>query len=99
MVPLRQIISRRPVLPDTVSVDPLAFHGCRPTSVFDLMTDTVEKRTENEVCTICLDILTDRPSCQLTCSHLFHVECAKEWYRTNDTCANCRGDINSWCEL
>ena len=48
-------------------------------------------------CAICMDEIKTRQKCSvLGCKHVFHKECAKEWF-TNQcekpTCPCCRSDI------
>ena len=62
----------------------------------------IKKDSEVKECSICLDSFvfsfsqTDkRKIAELNCSnkHIFHVECLKEWFKTNDKCPLCREPV------
>lgn len=85
---------RIPILSVDVSVDPTSFIGCRPTSVFDLSDTTKHLELDDKICSICIETFENKvPICTFKCGHVFHTECAKEWYFKSDTCANCRQEV------
>jgi len=54
--------------------------------------------TEN--CCICLDDMDkDTRVGELTCTHHFHEECIKQWYRNSQTCPLCRIELHGRVEL
>ena len=81
-----------PVLSVDVAVDPTAFLGCRPTSVFDLSNTITHMELDDKLCSICMEGFANN-SCKFGCGHVFHTECAKEWYVKSSTCANCRQEV------
>lgn len=48
------------------------------------------KRMEVQTCSICLENVSNVP---LKCGHVFHDKCVLEWFKTNNTCPNCRSTI------
>ena len=48
------------------------------------------------MCSICLDEYTDDDKIiKLTCNHIYHKGCIKEWFKVNKNCPNCRKNIIS----
>ena len=46
---------------------------------------------EEEICIICYDVFERGKLCaRLTCGHIFHRNCAKEWLEESGTCPLCR---------
>ena len=46
---------------------------------------------EDEICIVCYDVFERGKLCaRLTCGHLFHRSCAKEWLQESPTCPLCR---------
>lgn len=46
-------------------------------------------------CSICIaDFKNDDKVCELTCKHLFHEECIKEWIKHKPECALCRREVS-----
>ena len=41
-------------------------------------------------CCICLEVLLDTEATNLSCGHIFHVECLKIWNQTAQSCPQCR---------
>jgi len=83
-----------PILSVDVAVDPTSFIGCRPTSVFDLSNTKTQMNLTGEKCSICIEEFENENTvCKFKCGHVFHTECAKEWYFKSDTCANCRQEV------
>lgn len=52
-------------------------------------------------CVVCLDPLSVGSLCRLTCGHILHLECAREWKSTcrDDTCPTCRQPMEELKEL
>ena len=49
------------------------------------------------MCSICLDEFSKSPGCKFVatkCSHVYHEACILPWLRRNNTCPNCRGNLN-----
>ena len=46
---------------------------------------------QNEECMICLEPLNNEIA-EVSCSHLFHYKCIKEWLSNNDRCPLCNED-------
>ena len=85
---------RTPVLPREVMVDPSAFLGCRPISAFEMPSATVQLDVSDKMCSICLNSFGKEENiCRFGCSHVFHTECAKQWYDMANTCAYCRQEV------
>jgi len=83
-----------PILTVDVAVDPTSFMGCRPTSVFDLSNTKTQMELDDKMCSICIETFENEvPICTFKCGHIFHTDCAKEWYFKSDTCANCRQEV------
>lgn len=58
-----------------------------------LKTSRFQPQQEPVECTICLTELEPHDKVgRLTCSHLFHVDCLKEWIRHKNHCPLCKGD-------
>ena len=77
-----------------------AFHGCKvpPPPLFENSNVFVEisaDKLNSDICAICRDGFTTAPTCQLSCGHLFHQECAHSWYKRNPTCSKCRAPVTS----
>ena len=77
-----------------------AFRNCKvpPPPLFEHPNVFVEisaNKLNSDVCSICRDGFTTAPTCQLFCKHLFHQECAHQWYKRNPTCPNCRAPVTS----
>ena len=51
----------------------------------------------NNLCTICLDENTEN-LVELSCSHIFHLNCIEEWHKRKNTCPNCRIDMTKELE-
>jgi transcription termination factor 2 len=45
-------------------------------------------------CSICLDDLGNKDSCNLHCGHLFHSDCLNKWKTINNLCPLCKRIIN-----
>ena len=43
-----------------------------------------------EECTICLDKIYFYNNYNLTCGHIFHKKCIKNWLKKNNECPICR---------
>lgn len=83
-----------PILSIYISVDHTSFIGCRPTSVFELSNTQTQMDITGEKCSICMEgFENENATCKFECGHVFHTECAKEWYFKADTCANCRQEV------
>ncbi|CAL4077439.1 unnamed protein product [Meganyctiphanes norvegica] len=41
-------------------------------------------------CSICLEVLLTKPNASLSCKHVFHERCIKNWLKRESTCPNCR---------
>lgn len=57
----------------------------------------VEKLTiEGALCSICLELfkITNELVCANHCNHIFHKTCLDEWLQQNETCPNCRTNLN-----
>lgn len=76
----------------------------RASNTIDILTlsSTVDKL--NNRCIICLDELTPTISSDikkfpkkqtllLSCNHLFHLDCFKQWYTTSGSCPYCRDKV------
>lgn len=50
----------------------------------------------DDVCSICLDLIDNKePVRQIcTCKHFFHSKCFLEWIKVNETCPNCKEELN-----
>lgn len=86
---------RIPILSSHVYVDWTSFLGCRPCSPFEY---PGQKHTQmdlsGEQCSICISKFEYHfATCTFGCGHVFHTECAKEWYEKANTCANCRQEV------
>ena len=50
-----------------------------------------EDREIDENCPMCMDIFEeDEKIMQVTCKHIFHNDCVKEWLKMSNTCPKCR---------
>lgn len=59
-------------------------------------TNGYKKSYENEECVICMNDFSEEDGkeiAELSCKHIYHVECLKEWVDKNDTCPTCRAPI------
>ena len=45
-------------------------------------------------CCICLEDCGMKRSCNLTCGHIFHIECLNKWREYNDNCPTCQSLIH-----
>ena len=77
-----------------------AFRNCKipPPTLFEHPNVFVEisaDKLNSDICAICRDGFTTAPTCQLSCGHLFHQECAHSWYKRNPTCSKCRAPVTS----
>ncbi|GJQ65532.1 hypothetical protein Trydic_g7633 [Trypoxylus dichotomus] len=45
---------------------------------------------DKDVCPICIEVIRDEPKSILTCRHVYHTECIREWLAVNRVCAVCR---------
>ena len=51
-------------------------------TVINLVTDEEEEKLVVGQCSICLNDVLEEESCNLQCSHIFHVACINEWGRS-----------------
>jgi len=53
--------------------------------------------TSSAICSICLEDYsnTNEKICKIPCEHIFHKKCIKDWLEENNTCPECRTEINS----
>jgi len=82
-----------PMLGAHVEVGEDAFDGCmKAVPIFENPKVFVQLNVHDKACAICKDDFTTEPKaiCQLSCQHVFHQECAFDWYKINPTCALCR---------
>lgn len=51
---------------------------------------------EGALCSICLELfrITNELVCANHCNHIFHKTCLDEWLQQNETCPNCRTNLN-----
>jgi hypothetical protein len=54
-----------------------------------------KKKIEKIECSICLEDVEVYTRKRLSCNHVFHYNCIKEWCKSNNTCPNCRQTINN----
>ena len=54
-----------------------------------------KKKIEKIECSICLEDVEVYRRKRLNCNHVFHYNCIKEWCKNNNTCPNCRENINN----
>ena len=47
---------------------------------------------DQDVCSICIDILEDEVEV-MDCSHIYHHDCISEWMKQNPVCPVCRAYI------
>ena len=47
----------------------------------------------NKECSICLEDIK-KNDINLSCNHIFHKECLKEWFKIKTTCPICRKEYN-----
>lgn len=50
---------------------------------------------QGEVCSVCMEDIVDGPVSRPPCQHIFHYECAENWFRLNNACPNCRAPLRS----
>jgi hypothetical protein len=50
--------------------------------------------SNENVCPICMNILTENTSRTLECGHTFHRQCLDRWRRRAPTCPNCRAPFD-----
>lgn len=48
------------------------------------------------ICSICLDVVCESNSHELSCKHKFHPECIDPWTAQNATCPVCRTAVRRW---
>uniref|UniRef100_A0A182IXJ3 RING-type E3 ubiquitin transferase n=1 Tax=Anopheles atroparvus TaxID=41427 RepID=A0A182IXJ3_ANOAO len=48
------------------------------------------KTTEENTCSICLDMVLPSDRCVLPCNHVFHKPCISQWSNEKKVCPNCR---------
>eukprot|EP01059_Diplonema_ambulator_P032747 TRINITY_DN6577_c2_g1_i1.p1 TRINITY_DN6577_c2_g1~~TRINITY_DN6577_c2_g1_i1.p1 ORF type:complete len:499 (+),score=146.63 TRINITY_DN6577_c2_g1_i1:24-1499(+) len=56
---------------------------------------TEEDLAEDATCSICFDDMTPGGGKKLTCSHMFHRHCLRQWLERQTTCPYCRQSIDS----
>lgn len=44
-------------------------------------------------CSICFEVMFDKPCRELCCSHAYHVDCIDQWAASNPTCPVCKQGI------
>ncbi|XP_021762655.1 E3 ubiquitin-protein ligase RNF181 homolog [Chenopodium quinoa] len=49
----------------------------------------------DEICSICLDDVTENINCVLSCNHGFHEICLRRWFQRKRSCPLCRFDYSS----
>ncbi|CAL4082643.1 unnamed protein product [Meganyctiphanes norvegica] len=54
---------------------------------------TIELAPEDH-CSICLETFVTRPTVSLTCKHVFHERCVRNWLKRQSNCPNCRKIAN-----
>jgi hypothetical protein len=47
-----------------------------------------------EECSICMDSSNNNNWTKTDCNHYFHIECINKWKQINNTCPNCRSNLN-----
>ena len=53
-----------------------------------------EDQEQDENCPMCMDVFAkDEDIMQVTCGHVFHNDCVKEWLKKSNTCPKCRFKI------
>ncbi len=56
--------------------------------------------SSEEICSICLEIVRNGPTSDITrqncCNRLFHKECLDNWYNVRPTCPLCRTRKDDW---
>ena len=58
-----------------------------------IITSDDEENLLNE-CSICLEQYIKKDKIiELSCNHMFHKKCIKEWIKNNNTCPQCRENI------
>ncbi|KAK7471488.1 hypothetical protein BaRGS_00035882 [Batillaria attramentaria] len=50
----------------------------------------VDRFEEEDPCAICHDELSSAPVTTLDCTHRFHDQCIRTWFKQQSTCPNCR---------
>ncbi|OMJ87912.1 hypothetical protein SteCoe_10232 [Stentor coeruleus] len=53
-----------------------------PNSIYD--------KNKLDVCSICFEIMYDKPCRELCCSHIYHVDCIDQWASSNPACPVCK---------
>ncbi|CAL4082635.1 unnamed protein product [Meganyctiphanes norvegica] len=53
-----------------------------------------KKLAPEDQCSICLEALVTRPTGTLTCEHVFHERCIRNWLERQSSCPNCRKIAN-----
>lgn len=68
---------------------------------FPILSDKKLKKTEgvnDEMCSICIDKIINEGREKVRridfCSHLFHAHCLKDWLQVNESCPNCKLELN-----
>ncbi|GKC34143.1 E3 ubiquitin protein ligase RING1 [Tanacetum coccineum] len=65
-----------------------------PSAVSNLPFVVVDGGLVNQECTICFEKFKMGDHLKkLPCKHAFHTPCIAKWFRTSNTCPNCRGEL------
>jgi len=59
----------------------------------DTNQELINNNINNNICTICLDILKENNYVKTTCNHIFCLSCLLEHLKVNNTCPCCRSSI------
>ena len=58
------------------------------------LTEDIIKKAELTECSICLgDFMVDELICFITCFHVFHSKCIKDWLKRSKLCPMCNTEV------
>lgn len=64
--------------------------------VIDTEIENKDKKLQEEICSICIDkILNDEKVRKIRfCTHFFHSGCLQDWIKVNESCPNCKLELD-----
>ncbi len=83
-----------------INLDGMHFHGVDYTRLIDDLPEMIVNENskipqDKNECMICMSTfqITEKVKI-MPCTHFFHTDCIREWFKSNDTCPICKYSVS-----